>query len=52
MAQSMVEAECPCGFRVRGHDEKEVAQILKNHAKQAHSQDLTEQQISAVIKRA
>ncbi len=50
MAQSMVEVECPCGFKVRGHDEKEVVQILKTHAKQSHSHDLTEQQIKESIK--
>ncbi len=52
MAQAIVRAECPCGFTVKGHDEKEVAQILKNHAKQSHNHDLTEQQIKESIKPA
>jgi predicted small metal-binding protein len=39
-----------CQFMVRGHDGAELIEVLKNHAKRAHSLDATEDEIKAKIK--
>ena len=39
-----------CGFMVRSHDEKEVAQIMIAHAKKAHSMKMTEKDVKAMMK--
>jgi len=43
---------CPpeCGFMARSHDEKELIEIVKAHAKQMHGKDVTDAQLKEMIK--
>jgi predicted small metal-binding protein len=45
-----VTCDPSCGFMVRSHDEKELAQIVIAHAKNAHNKDLTETDVKAIMK--
>jgi predicted small metal-binding protein len=49
MTTELKKIECPCGFTVQGHDEGEVLQIVKTHAKQAHDHDLTESDLRQAL---
>jgi predicted small metal-binding protein len=42
---------CPCGFEVRSRDEDEIVRMAKQHAKQIHGQELTDEQARALIER-
>lgn len=46
--------ECPpeCGFMVRSHDEKEIYEMAKQHAKNIHKEKLTDKAIREMIKSA
>ena len=39
---------CPCGYVVRGKEEKEIVAKAKQHAKEAHGMELTREQILAM----
>lgn len=43
---------CPpeCGFMARSHDEKELIQIVKSHAKQIHGKDIPDAQLKEMVK--
>lgn len=45
-----VTCDPSCGFMVRSHDEKELAQIVIAHAKSAHNKELTETDVKAMMK--
>ena len=40
-----VKCDAPCDFEVRGHDEKEIIQIVKQHAKNKHKMTVTDKQV-------
>lgn len=48
----MYTASCPapCEFTVRSHDKKEVAAVLKEHAKSRHHMDMADKDAEAMIK--
>jgi predicted small metal-binding protein len=54
MGGSLKKVECDpkCGFMVRSHDEKELVEITKQHAKKSHNKDLTDKDIKSMIKDA
>jgi predicted small metal-binding protein len=39
-----------CGFMVQSHDEKELTDIVIKHAKSAHNKDLTEADVTGMMK--
>lgn len=39
-----------CGFMVSSHDEQEVIDIVKAHAKQKHEKEMTDDQVREMIK--
>lgn len=39
-----------CGFMVRSHDEKELTEIMMNHAKKSHNMNLTEKDVKGMMK--
>jgi len=47
-----VECDPKCGFAVKSHDEKEVIEIVKQHAKNFHNMTITEEDVRAKMKEA
>ncbi len=39
-----------CGFMVRSHDDKELTEIVKSHAKKMHNKDLTDKDVMSMAK--
>ena len=54
MAEKLKKLECDpkCGFLIRSHDEKEIAEIAIKHAKKAHSMVITEKDVKTMMKDA
>jgi predicted small metal-binding protein len=54
MAESLKKIECDpkCGFAVQSHDQKELIEIAREHAKKFHNMTATEEQIKAMMKDA
>lgn len=40
-----LECDPTCGFMVRSHDEKELIEIVRQHAKKSHNLTITEKDI-------
>ena len=40
-----LECDPTCGFMVRSHDEKELVEIVREHAKKSHNLTVTEKDI-------
>jgi predicted small metal-binding protein len=47
-----IECDPKCGFTVQSHDEKEVIEIAKKHAKEKHGMNATDQQLKDMMKSA
>lgn len=47
-----VSCDPTCGFRVTSHDEAELIDIVKTHAKKMHGQDLTDDDVKGMMKEA
>jgi predicted small metal-binding protein len=45
-----IECDPNCGFIVQSHDEKEVLDVAKKHAKEKHAMDATEKQLRGMMK--
>jgi len=41
---------CPCGYVVRGTDERELVANAQRHAKEAHGMELTQEQVLAMAR--
>lgn len=54
MATALKQIECDpkCGFMIRSHDEKEIIEVAKEHAKKSHKMKVTEKEIRAMMKNA
>jgi predicted small metal-binding protein len=54
MAETLKKVECDpkCGFLIQSHDEKEIAEITIQHAKNAHNMVITEKDVKAMLKAA
>ena len=54
MAEAMKKIECPLpfNFSVKSHDEKEIVEMVKQHAKRIHNMEISEKEIQAMIKPA
>jgi len=48
----MVECDPKCGFMVRSHDEKEIIDIIKQHAKKAHNMSVSDKDAASKMKDA
>lgn len=48
------QLECPpeCGFMVRSHDEKEIMEVVKKHAKNVHKTTMKDKELKEMIKTA
>ncbi len=40
-----IECDPTCGFMVRSHDEKELIELVKQHAKKSHNMSVSEKDI-------
>lgn len=47
-----IECDPTCGFMVRSHDERELVEIVKEHAKESHNMSVTEKDIRDKMKAA
>ncbi len=45
-----VECDPPCGFMVKSHDEREIIDLVKQHAKRAHKMNVAEKDIRSKMK--
>ena len=54
MAGNLKKIECDptCGFMVRSHDEKELIDLVKQHAKKSHNMSISEKDIRDKMKAA
>ena len=54
VAEKLKKVECDpkCGFAIQSHDEKEVVDVAMQHAKKAHSMNLTEKDVKDMMKDA
>ena len=54
MAQDMKKVECdsPCNFCVKSHDENEIIEIVKQHAKKMHDKTITDNDVKGKMKAA
>jgi len=54
MAETLKKVECDskCGFMVRSYDEKEIIEIVMQHAKKSYNMTITEKDIKAMMKDA
>ncbi|MBI4687469.1 MAG: DUF1059 domain-containing protein [Nitrospirae bacterium] len=53
MAEKFCSIECPpeCGFTVKSHDEEEVIDMAKKHAKDKHNMDITTEKLKSMMKK-
>jgi predicted small metal-binding protein len=40
-----IQCEPPCGFTVKSHDEKELIEFVRQHAKKAHNLTISEKDV-------
>lgn len=54
MAEAMKKVECdsPCNFSIKSHDEKEIIEMVKLHAKKMHNMTITDKDVKEKIKDA
>ena len=54
MMQKTKKIECDpaCGFMVKSHDEKELVEIVKTHAKKVHNMTVTDKDVKDKIEDA
>ena len=45
-----VSCDPACGFQVRGHDEAELIDIVRTHAKKMHNMDMSEADVRKMMK--
>jgi predicted small metal-binding protein len=52
MAEAMKKLECPspCNFTVKSHDEKEIIEMAKQHAKKSHNMEISEKELKEMIR--
>ncbi len=51
-AMKTIQCESPCNFMVKSHDEKELVEIVKTHAKKIHNMNMADKDVKAMIKAA
>ena len=54
MAEALKKVECDadCGFMIKSHDEKEIIEVVKQHAKKSHKMKISEKDIKEMMKAA
>lgn len=54
MAEALKEVSCDpkCGFSVKSHDEKEIMDIVKQHAKKSYNMAITDKDVMEKMKEA
>ena len=52
MEKKLMQATCTpeCGFMIRSHDEKEIIEAVKRHAKNTHNMKATDDEVRKQIK--
>jgi len=52
LMETMKSVSCDpaCGFSIRSHDEKEIVDIVKGHAKKHHNMDMTDEKVKEMMK--
>jgi len=50
MKLQRVECDPMCGFMVQSHDEREILEIVKQHARKSHDKTLSDKDVRALIK--
>jgi len=52
MAGTLKEAACDpaCGFSVKSHDEKEIVDIIKQHAKKSHNKIVSDKEVMGMMR--
>lgn len=52
MAEALKEVSCDpmCGFSVKSHDEKEIVEIAKQHAKKKHNMSISDKDVESKMK--
>jgi len=52
MNEELKQIECPapCSFLVRSHDEKEVLDVCRRHAPEAHKMDVADAHLRKMLK--
>ncbi|MBI5057298.1 MAG: DUF1059 domain-containing protein [Nitrospirae bacterium] len=54
MAETLKKVECDptCGFMIRSHDEKEIIELVRQHAEKIHNMKVKEKDIIEKMKAA
>jgi len=54
MAETLKKVECEptCGFMIRSHDEKELIELVRQHAEKMHKMKVTDKDIREKMKTA
>ncbi len=50
MVLKKVECDPKCGFSLQSHDEKEMMEFTKKHAKNAHDMNVSDSEIRKMMK--
>ena len=48
----VVSCDPECGFMVKSHDEKELTEMVKSHAKNHHNKDVSDADVKGMMKEA
>jgi predicted small metal-binding protein len=49
-AFKQVDCDPECGFMIRSHDEKELTEFVKQHAKMSHNMTITDDDVKSKMK--
>ncbi len=47
-----IECDPTCGFMIRSHDERELIDVVTQHAKKSHNMSISEKEVKEKIKAA
>ena len=47
--KELKSVRCPCGFEIRSRDEDEIVRVVQEHGKLIHGQEITIEQVKALI---
>ncbi|MCL5023234.1 MAG: DUF1059 domain-containing protein [Nitrospirae bacterium] len=54
MEENLKKVECDpaCGFMIKSHDEKEIIETVRQHAKRYHKKAVSEKEVKEMMKAA
>ena len=47
-----IECPAPCSFTVKSHDEKEIIELVMQHAEKKHNMKISEKELKGMIRPA